>query len=227
MKFSDHLLSHLTPEWHKQYVSYETLKRMLYRAVEDAPSIEITDVFVIEVYYGRFADEFLQQLDKELCKVNNFFLEKLAEAARKFSNLEFDLSIVIKSRRKHQENNVAAKSFSAFDANKEECRVAKSHKTLREIKLAFSEFYLNLVLLQNYQTLNYQGFKKICKKHDKLTKSSRGAQWFQLNVEVAAFYTSKEVNKFIKQVEVGTFVLVYDDVCYFCARSLCSFFVKC
>ena len=43
-----------------------------------------------------------------------------------------------------------------------------SSKRLREAKLAFSEFYLNLVLLQNYEQLNSTGFRKICKKHDKV-----------------------------------------------------------
>lgn len=41
-------------------------------------------------------------------------------------------------------------------------------KKVRELKLAFSEFYLSLILLQNYQTLNFTGFRKILKKHDKV-----------------------------------------------------------
>jgi hypothetical protein len=49
----------------------------------------------------------------------------------------------------------------------------KSH----DLKLAFSEFYLMLVLLQNYQTLNFTGFRKILKKHDKLFQTTRGEEW--------------------------------------------------
>lgn len=41
-------------------------------------------------------------------------------------------------------------------------------RKIRELKLAFSEFYLSLILLQNYQNLNYTGFRKILKKHDKV-----------------------------------------------------------
>lgn len=45
----------------------------------------------------------------------------------------------------------------------------KSHtRKLHDLKLAFSEFYLSLILLQNYQNLNFTGFRKILKKHDKL-----------------------------------------------------------
>ena len=46
-----------------------------------------------------------------------------------------------------------------------------------DLKLAFSEFYLMLVLLQNYQTLNSTGFRKILKKHDKLFQTTRGEEW--------------------------------------------------
>ena len=39
---------------------------------------------------------------------------------------------------------------------------------IADLKLAFSEFYLSLILLQNYQNLNFTGFRKILKKHDKV-----------------------------------------------------------
>lgn len=41
-------------------------------------------------------------------------------------------------------------------------------RKIQELKLAFSEFYLSLILLQNYQNLNFTGFRKILKKHDKV-----------------------------------------------------------
>ena len=46
-----------------------------------------------------------------------------------------------------------------------------------DLKLAFSEFYLSLILLQNYQNLNFTGFRKILKKHDKLMRNDAGARW--------------------------------------------------
>jgi hypothetical protein len=50
-------------------------------------------------------------------------------------------------------------------------------RKLNDIKLAFSEFYLMIILLKNYQTLNYTGFRKILKKHDKLFETTRGNEW--------------------------------------------------
>ncbi|CDQ65550.1 unnamed protein product [Oncorhynchus mykiss] len=40
MKFAEHLSSHITPEWRKQYLQYEAFKSMLYAAQDQAPSIE-------------------------------------------------------------------------------------------------------------------------------------------------------------------------------------------
>jgi len=51
------------------------------------------------------------------------------------------------------------------------------YRKRNDLKLAFSEFYLMLVLLQNYQTLNFTGFRKILKKHDKLFQTVRGDEW--------------------------------------------------
>ncbi len=60
-----------------------------------------------------------------------------------------------------------------------EHRRMKRHRFLKlnDLKLAFSELYLMLILLKNYQTLNFVGFRKILKKHDKLFETNRGYQW--------------------------------------------------
>ena len=55
-----------------------------------------------------------------------------------------------------------------IEKNKERQLKQKTFRKEHELKLAFSEFYLSLILLQNYQTLNHTGFRKILKKHDKV-----------------------------------------------------------
>jgi len=92
--------------------------------------------------------------------------EKIAEAARKFAGLHSDLSRSVAEtgdvadggilRRRHRKLPVKGSVDKAV------------HRSMHDIKLAFSEFYLSLILLQNYQTLNFTGFRKILKKHDKV-----------------------------------------------------------
>lgn len=86
-------------------------------------------------------------------------LEKLAEATRKYAGLKSDLTEaqdVDYPRKKNSiKNNILRKKNVPA-------------KKIQELKLAFSEFYLSLILLQNYQNLNFTGFRKILKKHDKV-----------------------------------------------------------
>ena len=77
----------------------------------------------------------------------------------------------------------------------------QANKQRRVLKRALSETYLNLVLLQNFQQLNHTGFRKILKKHDKLTHSSHGKEIFENAVCHSYFWTSKNVNRMIGQVE--------------------------
>jgi hypothetical protein len=77
----------------------------------------------------------------------------------------------------------------------------KNIRKIQELKLAFSEFYLSLILLQNYQNLNFTGFRKILKKHDKLLNTDFGAKWRIEHVETAHFYTNKNIVRLIQETE--------------------------
>lgn len=87
-----------------------------------------------------------------------------------------------------------------IEKNRERQLKNKQFRKEHDLKLAFSEFYLSLILLQNYQTLNFTGFRKILKKHDKIFKTDRGAEWHKTYVETAPFYTTKKVDTFINDV---------------------------
>lgn len=52
------------------------------------------------------------------------------------------------------------------------------------------------------QNLNFTGFRKILKKHDKIFETMRGADWRELHVEVAPFYTCKKITQLISETEV-------------------------
>ncbi|CAH8449030.1 unnamed protein product [Heterobilharzia americana] len=97
-----------------------------------------------------------------------------------------------------------SRSKSSENSKYDTSRLSKKKKTFRklhDLKLAFSEFYLSLVLLQNYQSLNFTGFRKILKKHDKLLRRNTGLIWRQQVVECAHFNTSREVDDLITEVE--------------------------
>ena len=74
-------------------------------------------------------------------------------------------------------------------------------KKFKKMKMAFSEFYINLLMLKNYQEINVEGFRKIMKKHDKLLKSNEGRAWITNTLKASEFYKKSEVEKLIKEVE--------------------------
>ncbi|XP_076316128.1 solute carrier family 53 member 1-like isoform X3 [Tachypleus tridentatus] len=202
MKFAEHLSAHITPEWRKQYITYEEMKGMLYAAMETAPSTEIVEQREITRYFVMFDEEFFHYCDKELAKINTFFSEKLAEGTRKFSNLKTELNNALRVSGVKNKTSVKRLTFNLKVLNRETQRQVRTHtRKIHELKLAFSEFYLSLILLQNYQNLNFTGFRKILKKHDKLLGTDAGAKWRQTYVEVAPFYTNKDIDKLIQETE--------------------------
>ncbi|XP_014233609.1 xenotropic and polytropic retrovirus receptor 1 homolog isoform X1 [Trichogramma pretiosum] len=189
MKFAEHLAAHITPEWRKQYISYEEMKAMLYAVVEAAPSAETVEPEVIVRHFCNFDERFFKFCEDELKKINTFYSEKMAEATRKYSTLISDLKISLDAQ-------PGAKSKDKAGA-----KALVPTRKLRELKLAFSEFYLSLILLQNYQNLNYTGFRKILKKHDKLLNAENGSAWRVQFVETSHFFTSKDIDKVIQDTE--------------------------
>ncbi|XP_035378086.1 xenotropic and polytropic retrovirus receptor 1a [Electrophorus electricus] len=198
MKFAEHLSAHITPEWRKQYIQYEAFKEMLYAAQDQAPSIEVTDEDTVKRYFAKFEEKFFQTCEKELSKINTFYSEKLAEAQRRFATLQNELQSSLDAQRENSAPGLRHRRKTVFPLSNEE---RNQHRNIKDLKLAFSEFYLSLILLQNYQNLNFTGFRKILKKHDKILETTRGADWRVAHVEVAPFYTCKKITQLISETE--------------------------
>lgn len=199
MKFTEHLAAHITPEWRKQYIQYEAFKEMLYAAQDQAPSVEVTDEDTVKRYYAKFEEKFFQTCEKELAKINTFYSEKLAEAQRRFATLQNELQSSLDAQRESSRApGLRPRRRAVFHLSQQErCK----HRNIKDLQLAFSEFYLSLILLQNYQNLNFTGFRKILKKHDKIFETVRGADWRVAHVEVAPFFTCKKITQLISETE--------------------------
>lgn len=201
MKFGEQLSSHLTPEWRKQYIRYEALKSMLYEMMAELP----TEPEIREQYISQMDEEFFAECERELTKINLFYSQKMAEAQGKFHELNAEL-MAFKEALENREiqsikdssplrRRIKRQSPSVRNAIREHA------KTSQQLKLAFSEFYLALVLLQNYQQLNATGFRKILKKRDKLFENERGLDWRITRVEKSSFFLNREVETLINNVE--------------------------
>lgn len=75
-------------------------------------------------------------------------VEKLAEAQRRFATLQNELQSSLDAQRESNAPPGLRKRKTMFHLSQEErCK----HHNIKDLKLAFSEFYLSLILLQNYQ----------------------------------------------------------------------------
>lgn len=75
-------------------------------------------------------------------------VEKLAEAQRRFATLQNELQSSLDAQRESNAPPGLRKRKTVFHLSQEErCK----HHNIKDLKLAFSEFYLSLILLQNYQ----------------------------------------------------------------------------
>ncbi|XP_014671263.1 PREDICTED: xenotropic and polytropic retrovirus receptor 1 homolog [Priapulus caudatus] len=177
------------------------LKDLLYAAQDEAPNADAVDDDHVQRFLANFEERFFRKSDQELVKINTFFSEKLAEAHRKWANLKSELGELEERDRNHVSGHQRRKLSSVVQRakNKKEPAV----RNLPQLKLAFSEFYLSLILLQNYQQLNFTGFRKILKKHDKLMQTETGSQWKSVNVASAHFYINKDIDRLIQETEVG------------------------
>ncbi|KAJ6639068.1 Xenotropic and polytropic retrovirus receptor 1 [Pseudolycoriella hygida] len=189
MKFAEHLSAHITPEWRKQYINYEEMKAMLYVAVEEAPSVDSVEEEVLKRHFANFDETFFHYCEQELKKINTFYSEKMAEATRKYAALSTELKEAVEASQKSTKKSVQKAGIPTRKA--------------QELKLAFSEFYLSLILLQNYQNLNHTGFRKILKKHDKLLRVEYGAKWRKEHVETSHFFINKDIDRVINETETA------------------------
>lgn len=76
------------------------------------------------------------------------FVEKLAEAQRRFATLQNELQSSLDAQRESNAPGLRNRRKTVFPLTNEE---RNKHRNIKDLKLAFSEFYLSLILLQNYQ----------------------------------------------------------------------------
>uniref|UniRef100_A0A1B0A5H6 SPX domain-containing protein n=1 Tax=Glossina pallidipes TaxID=7398 RepID=A0A1B0A5H6_GLOPL len=199
MKFGKKLSAHLTPEWRQQYICYRDLKDMILHAAELRSTKPAHFISKTDSFFLNFEIDFLFKCEKELKKINTFFAEKLAEATLRYEQLVTLLDAVYGNSRL---DRISASRLSLMRNRVIDGMKERGNKTkLSKLRMAFSELYLHLVLLQNYQLLNYTGFRKILKKYDKLLGDVKGREWFLKNVETAPFHTDRNLDNLISDVE--------------------------
>ena len=151
---------------------------LIYLSITDAVRLESINVNTI------LLEKFFEEVQQELEGINSFFRKHEAELAHRLHELEQEVEVLM-----------------AVLGNPRTKDLRSTRRKRESLKLALSEFYLNLSLLQNFQQLNHTGLRKILKKFDKLANSERGGHYFKGTVCTADFWVSKEIARMILQTE--------------------------
>ncbi|KAJ2784090.1 phosphate system positive regulatory protein pho81 [Coemansia javaensis] len=168
MKFGKHIQAQTIPEWAVHYMSYKGLKKIINElSTPLAPGAGRSEAAKERLQAVKAA--FFFQVDRELEKVNAFYVQK-----------EADFKVRLKSLIEKQR---------AVDA-----RGPRNHTaTVRALREAFLNSRHDLDKLQNFVEINGTGFRKILKKWDKRSKSSTKELYLARQVEVQPCFNQEVI----------------------------------
>ncbi|KAH0931797.1 hypothetical protein HID58_008914 [Brassica napus] len=176
MKFGKSLSNQIEqtlPEWRDKFLSYKDLKKRL--KLIDSKSVDrpAKRLRLDESSVGMSKEEisFIQLLEDELEKFNNFFVEKEEEYIIRLKELRDRIG-----------------------------KAKDSKEKMMSIRKEIVDLHGEMVLLENYSALNYTGLVKILKKYDKRTGDLMRLPYIQ-KVLQQPFYTTDLLYKLIKESE--------------------------
>jgi SPX domain protein involved in polyphosphate accumulation len=143
VQFGLYLRSFLYQPWEKHYLDYENLKNALYEIKHELfAAAAVQQESKEELDPKQAYVQFKEELDRNLNKINQFY-----EETREMCRVE--LKAV-------EDVAVYRKRWADADAEK--------------YRKALERTYVQLVILKDFASINYTGFAKLMKKHDKLIK---------------------------------------------------------
>lgn len=158
MKFGEHLRKALIKNYLFYYIAYDDLKHQLKKNLKENDY----------KWNNEFEEEFLGELESELDKVYLFTKVKNTEVNRRIKDAEKYVYEVVEALN----NNSAVKP---------------SEQDFEDLEEELSDIIADVHDLARFTRLNYTGFLKILKKHDKSTKFTL-KPIFQVRLNAKPFY---------------------------------------
>ncbi|KAE8407602.1 VTC domain-containing protein [Aspergillus pseudonomiae] len=161
MRFGEHLRSSMIKEYYWYYIAYDELKRALRTdfVAEPVPSYSKRDR---KPWTEEDEKHFVSLLEGELDKVFNFQRTKSEEIVRRIQSSEKEVNDVV-SR---------LETVTASGSRRQSARTSicpPSDEDFMVLEQVLSDIIADVHDLAKFTQLNYTGFQKIIKKHDKET----------------------------------------------------------
>lgn len=161
MKFGKTLKSSLIKDYAYYYIRYDELKYLLKKGLDSNNN----------QWNNTLEEEFVDTLEHELDKVYNFFKLKHKEILRRVKEIENLVERTVEASK----NAADIEEMQYFEQD------------FQELEEELSDIIADVHDLNTFTRLNYIGFQKILKKHDKLTKFIL-KPIFQVRLNAKAFF---------------------------------------
>ncbi|THU74238.1 hypothetical protein C4D60_Mb04t31270 [Musa balbisiana] len=174
MKFGKRLKKQVEeslPEWRDKFLSYKDLKKLVRLTSAAQPC-------------SRVEAEFVQMLNAEIDKFNAFFVEQEEDFIIRQRELQDRIKRVM------EDDGTGGSQPSEMEHAKEMSRIRKD----------IVNFHGEMVLLENYSSINYTGLAKILKKYDKRTGRVLRLPFIE-KVLKQPFFTTDLVSEMVKECE--------------------------
>ncbi|KAI5955220.1 VTC4 [Candida jiufengensis] len=174
MKFGEHLRKALIKNYSFYYISYDDLKHQLKKGLKDNDYI----------WNNELEEDFLNQLEIELDKVYSFTKVKNTEVNRRIKESEKYVHEVVNSLHRYQNNDPLVQN-------------PPQEQDFEDLEEELSDIIADVHDLAKFTRLNYTGFQKIIKKHDKTTHFHLKPV-FQARLNSKPFYKDNYDNLIVK-----------------------------
>lgn len=156
MHFSRTLKNSIYEPWKSNYIDYAKLKQLLREDVSQEEEKKWT-----EDDEGKFVEELV---NVQLEKVNAFQVETYKGLRERTSECESRLEKVTEAEKQDQQ--------ASNEGEKEEKEDEKDQESLKEVLKELDDITEEVNELEKYSRINYTGFLKAAKKHDRKRGSS-------------------------------------------------------
>lgn len=190
------------PEYSGHFIDYKALKKLIKQLGMPGSSVEFETVpgtpnqALIQQRLKENKASFFFKVERELDKVNSFYLEKQA-------NLAVNLDLLRMKKNELLANSALAASGSL------EYLLLKFKNSILYLNLyhSFKKLHQDLLRLQQFIELNEAGFLKVVKKWDKRSKSHTKELFIQTAVSVQPVFHRNEINELSDMVTLALFDL--------------------
>lgn len=169
MKFGEHLRNALIKNYSFYYIAYDDLKHQLKKNLKDNDY----------VWTNEFEEDFLNALETELDKVYSFTKIKNTEVNRRIKDSEKYVYEVVSAIQNPSNPN------------------QPQEQDFEDLEDELSDIIADVHDLAKFTRLNYTGFQKIVKKHDKSTKFTL-KPIFQVRLNAKPFFKDNYDNLIVK-----------------------------